>query len=693
MPDRPSPRDPIAPPPVPTILLVSYSGVFGGSEQVLLDCAAAVPGTPVLACPEGPLAARARAAGVTVLTLPPRPLDLRAGGAARGRALAALAAHGRELRRLHRELAPALTVAWGMRSALAALAHPRDAHYVVSHQDFLPGPQIARGVRAAAARAVAVCVPSAAVAADLDPDGTLGDRVHVIAPGVDAARFAGIEVARIARIDVADAAGPPRVLVLGALAGWKRPDLALEAVALARRELPELQLRFVGGPVTGAADPSAALRARAALPDLAGAVSFAGPVPDPVAELTAADCLLHCAPREPFGIALLEAGAAGRPVVAPDAAGPAEIVDATSGVLYAAGDASAAARALVDVLGNRERAAGLGAGGRERVAARFDRRLTRARFAEVLGPLVECDELVAAGAGPALALVTVTHNSADELSTLLDSVDRHLPDAQVVCVDSGSDDASVAVARARAGVVSIALEENVGFGRASNRGLERVTAPVTVFVNPDVALVDDSLRALAAEAARDDRLLAPALVGADGRRQDSVHPTPGTPAALAFALVPPALLPGWLGVGLAPWRARRPRRVGWALGAALAGRTGTLRRLGPFHEGIFMYGEDLELGLRAADAGVPTWFWPSARVMHSGAHATTAAFGGEDLARLAAARHEGVALARGAAAARRDDALQALTFASRAALKRLLGRGAERERAQLRAVRALRSGD
>ena len=66
------------------------------------------------------------------------------------------------------------------------------------------------------------------------------------------------------------------MLVLGALAPWKRPDLALEAVAQARATLPELRLRLVGAPVTGAADPGPALRARAGAPDLAGAVTFAG---------------------------------------------------------------------------------------------------------------------------------------------------------------------------------------------------------------------------------------------------------------------------------------------------------------------------------------------------------------------------------------------------------------------------------
>jgi len=674
---------------MPTILFVSYSGVFGGSEQVLLDCAAATRAQPLLACPEGALARRARAAGITVLCLPKRPLDLRAGAWDRLRAGRQLAAHARELRGLVRDVDPTLTVAWGMRSALAALAAPRSAPLAVSHQDFLPGALIARGVRAATGRAVIVFVPSASVAADLDPERKLGCRLHVIAPGVDPERFASVDTPP----------ATPVVLVLGALAAWKRPELALEACALARREIPALVVRFVGGPVTGAGDPSAALRARAAEPDLAGAVQFAGPADDPRPALAAASCLLHCTPREPFGIVLLEAGAASRPVVAPAAAGPSEIVDASSGLLYRPGDAAAAASALIAVLGDAKLAGELGAGGRRRVRARFDRARTREGFAAALGPLVgagaDTDPGAAAGAGAGVAIVTVTHNSARELTALLDSVERHLPGAQLICVDCASGDDSVAVAVARSWVTSVALGDNAGFGGACNRGLEHVTAPVTVLLNPDVVLIDSSLAALAAEALRGDRperLLAPVLLNADGTRQDSAHATPGSAADLAATLVPSALLPGARGAALAPWRARRARPVGWAIGAALAARTGTLRRLGPFDEQIFMYGEDLELGLRAGVAGVRTWFWPQARVIHAGAHATDSAFGGEDLARLAGTRHAAIALARGERAAARDDLAQAVTFASRAVLKRLLRRGGERERRQLAAVRALRRG-
>jgi len=292
-----------------------------------------------------------------------------------------------------------------------------------------------------------------------------------------------------------------------------------------------------------------------------------------------------------------------------------------------------------------------------------------------------------------LALVTVTHDSARELAALLASVEQHLPGTRVVVVDCDSSDASVEIARGHRRVTVVELDRNVGFGRACNRGVAELREPVAALVNPDVELLDDSLSRLASEALRPGRparLLAPLVLRPDGSRQDSVHPRPGSTADLVRSLVPPALIRGRPGVWLAPWRATSPHRVGWAVGCALVAPTETLRQLGPFDERIFLYGEDLELGLRAAAAGVETWFWPSARILHRGAHATTAAFGGEPFAQLARARHEVVAQRLGSRRARLDDAAQAVTFSSRLALKRALGRDAQRERRQLEALARVR---
>ncbi len=181
-----------------------------------------------------------------------------------------------------------------------------------------------------------------------------------------------------------------------------------------------------------------------------------------------------------------------------------------------------------------------------------------------------------------LALVTVTHNSAAELEAMLQSVAQHLPGAEVVVVDNASSDDSASVARS-AGATVVALETNVGFGAACNRGVGAVRAPITALINPDVELLDDSLLSLATELGRDDRperLLAPLVLNDDGSRQDSVHPVPGSgpdlarvarvpgggagrPGRRAVAVARPWAAPGGLGRGL---RAGGPHRDAAAAG-------------------------------------------------------------------------------------------------------------------------------
>jgi GT2 family glycosyltransferase/glycosyltransferase involved in cell wall biosynthesis len=649
---------------MPMVALVSYSGLVGGAERVLLDFAAAVEGERVLACPPGDLADAAAAAGIRVLPVRARALEVRGSVAAAAGAALRLSAHAREVRRLVRDLDPDLVVACGMRSALALLLGRRIANPVIfDHHDLLPAGAVGGLVRATARRADLIVVPSQAVADDLGP----GKTVQVINPGVDVGSFNAHP----------PPAGGPEVLVLGALVPWKRPELAIEAVAIARRRIPNLRLRFAGAPFgAGGEELVARMRGRASALGLDGAVSFPGRVADVGAALARASCLLHCADAEPFGLALVEALAAARPVIAPDAAGPREVLDALCGVLYRPGDAGAAADAIVGVLGDPQAAHRMGIHGRERAARLFDRSATIRRFAASAGSVMRRGS----DGGVRLSVVTVTRNSADVLPGLLDSVARSLPGTAVVVVDCASSDDSVAIARA-AGAKVVELDQNVGFGSASNRGMLEVRAPVTALLNPDVELLDDSLLEAAAEALRSQRLIAPLVLRPDGSRQDTAHARPASAASLAGTVLPHRL--PWL----APWRSRRPRHIGWAIGCAIVARTETLRSLGPFDERIFMYAEDLDLCLRAADRGIETWFWPHARVLHLGAHTSLREFGGEPFELIASARRDVVRRQLGPRAARLDQAAQALTFAVRMVVKSALGGDPWRERKRLRALR------
>ena len=645
-------------------LFISYSGRSGGAGRFLADIVVALPDPAVVACPPGPIADACRAAGVPVIELRERSLALRGGPRLGATAAAALAGHAREVRRLVRELEPALVFTWGMRSAFAAAAGlPRDRPpWIARHHDFAPGPVIGAMLRRALERADAVVVNSRAVHDDV----RLRQPVEVIPPGVDLERFAP-----------APSTDRDGALWLGTLVEWKRPELALEIAA----RIPGLHLRLAGEPIDSRGEE---LRAR-----LASRVDLAGQV-DPADALRTARVLLHTADREPFGIALVEALASGVPVVAPAAGGPSEIVDESCGRLFPPGDADAGAAALVELLENWE---ALSEGARRRAEEHFGLEKARQRFSELIARHHTAPATTDAP-GADMALVTVTHDSAAELDVLLRSGARHLPGAEIVVVDSGSSDESADVAR-RHGAKLIELE-NVGYGGAANAGVEAVTQRVTVVLNPDVELLDSSLALLGNELLRaetPERLLVPAVMLPDGSRQDVAQHEPATLPLVAAALVPPTLLPPRLRPALDPWRATSPRRVGWPVGACIAAPTETLRRLGPFDPEIFLYAEDLDLGLRAADAGVETWFWPAARVLHKRAHATKRAFGGEPVELLARRRRAVIAARRGTRRARIDGFIQAVTFADRIMLKGVTGRDTKRERRQLAALRAARRSE
>jgi N-acetylglucosaminyl-diphospho-decaprenol L-rhamnosyltransferase len=284
--------------------------------------------------------------------------------------------------------------------------------------------------------------------------------------------------------------------------------------------------------------------------------------------------------------------------------------------------------------------------------------------------------------------VVVLHDSGPELATLLTSL-RHLPEPpQLVVVDTGSRDGGPELARRHAAEL-IELPDNPGFGAANNAGVARARHGVTVLLNPDTELVDDSLHDLAALARIHPHALhAPRLLEPDGSVQRSAHPVPGTVGALLPALVHPPLLPRPLRERAEPYRAETARTVGWAIAACLAASTATLRELGPFDPAVHLFAEDMDLGLRARARGIPTVLHPGLRVRHTGGHAVLR--DGEPFELLARRRREAVRATLGRRAEALDDAAQALTFATRVAARTALRRDASREHAQLAALRAAR---
>lgn len=270
-----------------------------------------------------------------------------------------------------------------------------------------------------------------------------------------------------------------------------------------------------------------------------------------------------------------------------------------------------------------------------------------------------------------LTVVSVLHDSGRQVGAMLESLDLlGEPRPEVICVDSGSTDDGPQVAE-RLGARLIRMEANRGYGAACNAGVEAAQGDACVLLNPDTRALDDGLKRLARLATQARVILAPRLVNPDRTVQRSAHPVPGRPTALLGALVPAQLLPRPLAVSLEPYRARYPAEIGWAIGACLVASTELLRELGPFDPSVFLYGEDMDLCLRARAIGASVVFRPDVTLVHEGGHSTEVALERQErLEMQARRRREVIAQQLGPGALALDDAAQRLTFRARSAAGR-----------------------
>ncbi len=146
----------------------------------------------------------------------------------------------------------------------------------------------------------------------------------------------------------------------------------LRALAHIAPAFPAARLLLVGSPTPWHPGCEAKLRALAQSLGVSGRVLFLGQRGDVPRLLAALDIFVHPSRRDPCPLALLEASAAGLPVVAYAEGGALEIVqDEMTGLLASPGDEDELAACLAALLRDPVGAAHMGVAGRERMAREF----------------------------------------------------------------------------------------------------------------------------------------------------------------------------------------------------------------------------------------------------------------------------------------------------------------------------------
>jgi phosphatidyl-myo-inositol alpha-mannosyltransferase len=210
----------------------------------------------------------------------------------------------------------------------------------------------------------AVAVSAAAASYHAGALGLPVGAFQVVPNGVEVARFS--EAPPFSEVTEDDA---PTLLFVGRLERRKGLQTLVKAFTRLKADRPDLRLHVVGeGPEAD--------RCRSLLPPaLLADVTFHGRVPSEDVPRWFASCDLYVAPAlggESFGIVLLEAMAAGRPVVASDLPGYRSVAtDGVQGCLVPPGDDGVLAEAIGVLLDNPARRRAMGAEGR-RTAEEYD---------------------------------------------------------------------------------------------------------------------------------------------------------------------------------------------------------------------------------------------------------------------------------------------------------------------------------
>jgi len=228
---------------------------------------------------------------------------------------------------------------------------------------------------------------------------------------------------------------------------------------------------------------------------------------------------------------------------------------------------------------------------------------------------------------PDLSILIVAYECRAALGECLRSIERAKGDldVEVVVTDNASTDGTAEALRTEFPEVRlVALPENVGFARGVNRAAEIATGDYLLLLNPDTVVHDDGglERLLVFARSRPQYgLYGGRTLWPDGTLcPGSVWGAPSLWSHACFAFLLSSAFRGsrvFDPDSLGSWQRDSVRRVGVVTGCLLLVSRDGWDALGGFDERFFMYGEDVDLSLRAARAGRPPVLVPSIEITHT----------------------------------------------------------------------------
>lgn len=226
-----------------------------------------------------------------------------------------------------------------------------------------------------------------------------------------------------------------------------------------------------------------------------------------------------------------------------------------------------------------------------------------------------------------VSIIIISYNTRELLRDCLSSVYDQTTESsfEVIVIDNASSDGSVECVREMFPQVLLeASSENLGFARANNLAVERAQGKYILLLNPDTVILDHAIDRLLmfAQAHPQAKIWGGRTLFKDGTlNRTSCY---GRPTLSGLF---------WRAIGLGQafsfseffnpeafgsWGYDSERQVDIVTGCFFLTEQTFWRQLGGFDEHFFIYGEEVDLCLRARALGARPMFTPDATIIHYG---------------------------------------------------------------------------
>lgn len=216
-----------------------------------------------------------------------------------------------------------------------------------------------------------------------------------------------------------------------------------------------------------------------------------------------------------------------------------------------------------------------------------------------------------------VSIIIVTYNSAGVIRRCLDSIflQEIIPaKLDVIVVDNASTDETKTIASTYSSNVRIiGKTENRGFAAAANEGAFQAKSELLLFLNPDVYCSEGTLKHILGffQEHQGVSLMGCRLLNTDGSSQRSCWKKPNL-----TTLVAEMFLSYKFSLKLVTQEPKHISIVPSISGACMVVRRSDFEKLQGFDERFFMYYEDMDLCVRAQQAGLKIYYYPDASVIH-----------------------------------------------------------------------------